>query len=198
MRLHPAPIPRHPVHIIKRQLLAPGNVADGKQRQVVDVLVGVVAHARKDAQVGVARVVDEARRARQELAVDFQRGAPEARVQGLRVGELVEGEEVDVLALGDGGGGAAAVGLGRGDDFAVVAVDELALFDGRLGVDSWGKSFSVFTSSTRIYDLKTHPIPYRGCGISAAVRFALAPPPGWDSSWSTSSRRGTRTAAPWS
>lgn len=100
------------------------------------MLVGVVAHARKDAQVGLARVVDEARRAREELAVDLERRALEARVQRLRVGELVEGEEVDVLALGDGGGGAAAVGFGGGDDFAEVAVDELALFDGYLGSDS--------------------------------------------------------------
>ncbi|KAK1246083.1 hypothetical protein MKX07_005152 [Trichoderma sp. CBMAI-0711] len=136
--LHPGQVPRHhPVDVIKRQLLPPRNVPDGKERQVVNVLVGMVADARKDAQVGLARVVDEARRARQELAVDLERRAPEARVQRVRVGELVEGEEVDVLALGDGGGGAPAVGLGRGDDFAVVAVDELALFDGRLGVDSW-------------------------------------------------------------
>ncbi|KAH6609862.1 hypothetical protein Trco_003208 [Trichoderma cornu-damae] len=118
------------------QLLAAGNVADGKQGQVVDVLVGVVAHAGKDAQVRLARVVDEARRAGEELAVHLQRRALEARVERLRVGELVEGEEVDVLALGDGGGGAAAVGLGGGDDLAEVAVDELAPFDGHLGVDS--------------------------------------------------------------
>lgn len=102
----------------------------------MNVLVSMVAHARKDAQVRLARVVDEARRAGQELAVDLERRALEARVQRRRVGELVEREEVDVLALGDGGCGAAAVGFGRGDDLAEVAVDELALFDGDLRVDA--------------------------------------------------------------
>lgn len=100
--LHLGPILRHTVHIIKRQLLPGRNLPDGKQRQVVNVLVRMVAHARKDAQVGIARVVDEARRPGQELAVHLQRRALEARVQRLRVGEFVEGKEIDVLALGDG------------------------------------------------------------------------------------------------
>ncbi len=50
------------VDVVERELVALGDVLDGEQRQVVDVLVGVVADAREDAQVGLARVVDEARR----------------------------------------------------------------------------------------------------------------------------------------
>jgi hypothetical protein len=134
--LHLRPILRHTVHIIKRQLLPGRNLPDGKQRQVVNVLVRMVAHARKDAQVGIARVVDEARRPGQELAVHLQRRALEARVQRIRVGEFVERKEVDVLALGDGRSGATAVCFSGGDDLAEVAVDELALFDGDLGMDS--------------------------------------------------------------
>lgn len=134
--LHLGPILRHTVHIIKRQLLPGSNLPDGKQRQVVNVLVRMVAHACKDAQVGIARVVDEARRPGQKLAVHLERRALEARVQRLWVGEFVEGEEVDVLALGDGRGGATAVGFGGGDDLAEVAVDELAFFYGDLGMDS--------------------------------------------------------------
>lgn len=67
--LHLGPILRHTVHIIKRQLLPGSNLPDGKQRKVVNVFVRMVAHARKDAQVGLARVVDEARRPGEELAV---------------------------------------------------------------------------------------------------------------------------------
>lgn len=135
-QLHLGPILRHTVHIIKRQLLPGGNLPDGKQRKVVNVLVGMVAHARKDAQAGVARVVDEARRPGEELAVHLQRRALEARVQRLWVGEFVQAKEVDVLALGDGRRSATTVGLGGGDDLAEVAVDELALFDGDLRVDA--------------------------------------------------------------
>lgn len=69
-----------PSEIIKRELLPLGYVLDGKHGQVVDVLVGVVADACEDAHVGVARVVDETGRSGHKLAVDFERGAFEARV----------------------------------------------------------------------------------------------------------------------
>ena len=100
------------------------------------MLIRRVADARVDARVGVARVVDEARGARHELAVDDERAAAEPRVEGGGVVELVEVEEVDVLFLG--GDLAAAVGLGGGDDLADVAVYELALCDVDGGPDAWG------------------------------------------------------------
>lgn len=81
-------------------------------------------------------MVDEARRPGAELAVDFVGGAGEARVHRGGRGELVEREEVDVFALGEGGLLAAPVGFGRGDDFAEVFVDELALLYVDFGSDA--------------------------------------------------------------
>jgi uncharacterized protein (DUF1786 family) len=102
----------------------------------MNVLIRMVTYPRKDSQVGLARVVDEARWSGEELAVHLQRRALETRVQRLRVGELVESEEIDVFALRDGGGGAATVGFCGGDDLAEVAVDELAPFYSYLRVNS--------------------------------------------------------------
>lgn len=55
----------------------------------MDVLVGVVANAGEDAEVGVAAVVDEACRAREVLAVDLEGRATQARVIAVGIGELV-------------------------------------------------------------------------------------------------------------
>jgi len=95
----------------------------------VDVLVGVVPDPGEDAQVGIAAVVDEARRAREVLAVDLEGGAAEPHVVALRVGELVQREQVDVLVLGDLGRVAAPVGFLGGDDLSNVLVDELSTLD---------------------------------------------------------------------
>lgn len=104
----------------------------------MQVLVGRVADARVDARVGVAGMVDEARGARHELAVDDERAAAQARVERGPVVELVEVEEVDVFLLGEGRDSAAVVGLCGGDDLADVAVDELAFCDVDSGPDAWG------------------------------------------------------------
>jgi hypothetical protein len=125
------------VDVVKGELDLGGDVTDGEEGQVVDVLVGVVAHAREDAQVGVAAVVDEARGAAEVLAVDLERGAAEAGVVAVGVGELVQREQVDVLLLHDLGGAAATLGFLRRDDLAHVLVDELAALDRATAVDTW-------------------------------------------------------------
>lgn len=116
-----------PIDIVKRQLLPLRDIPDRKQRQVMNMLIGMIAHARENPQIRIARMVDEPRGAGQELAVDLERRAPQPLVQRLRVPELVEREQVDVLALRDVGLGAAPVRLGRRDHLAHVLVDELAL-----------------------------------------------------------------------
>lgn len=123
---------RNAVDIVKGQLLAFLNILDGKEGQIVKVLVSMIANAGKDPQFRLARVIDESRGTRHELAVHFQGRSPEPRIERRRISELVEGEEVDVLALRDGGGSSAPVGLGRRDNLAKVAVDELTFLDGLL------------------------------------------------------------------
>lgn len=92
----------------------------------MQILIDVVPHARIDPQVRVAGVVDEARGARHELAVDDVGRLAEARVKGGGVVELVEVEEVDVLFVG--GDFAAGGGFAGGYYLADVAVYELAFF----------------------------------------------------------------------
>lgn len=117
------------IYIVKRQLLALGDLLDGKQGQVVDVLISVVAHARKDAHVWVTRVINKASWAGHKFAVNFQRWPFQTGIEGIGVGELVESKEVDVFPLRNRRGGAATICLSGGDDLADVSVDELSFFN---------------------------------------------------------------------
>ena len=101
------------------------------------MLIRVVADPREDAQVRVAGVVDEARGAREVLAVDLERGPAKPRVVAGGGGEFVKREEIDVLMLRDGGGCAALVGFVGRDDLADILVDELPALDGEAAVDAW-------------------------------------------------------------
>jgi hypothetical protein len=96
----------------------------------MNMLIGMVAHAREDTEVGRAGVVDEACGTGQDLSVYLDGRGAENRVMRERVAELVERKEVDVFALRDGGGGASLVRYVRGKDLADVFVDELAALDG--------------------------------------------------------------------
>lgn len=100
------------------------------------MLVRIIADASEDAQVRVARVIDEASGAREVLAVDLERGAAQPRVVAGGGGELVQSEEVDVFVLRDGGGCTAAVGFAGRDDLADVFVDELPALDGEATVNT--------------------------------------------------------------
>lgn len=87
----------------------------------------MVARHQENATVGVARVVHEARRRAEFLPVDY--------VDSLVVDEEVQTEEVGVRVVRDGEV-FAGVGGFLGDDFAEVAVDELARADGVRGAEA--------------------------------------------------------------
>ena len=160
----------------------------------MQVLVGMVADAGKNPQVGVARMVDEACRTRHEFAIHLQRRPSEPRIEWVGIGKLVEREKVHILALRYGGRVAPAVSLGRRDDLAEVAVHKLSLLKGLLCPytcqrSAWGVWDGTDPSST-------YPIHGHRSGKSAAGRCGHARLPGWDSQAHKSSLGGTRTAEP--
>jgi hypothetical protein len=93
----------------------------------------MVACSGKDAQIGIATVVDKSRGPALELTVDLERLAGEAgvdriRIQKLMIQKLIQLEQIDVFAAGEHGLVPAPRGLARGvHDLTEIIVDELAL-----------------------------------------------------------------------
>ncbi|KAG7049842.1 histone-lysine N-methyltransferase [Colletotrichum scovillei] len=111
----------HTVNVVERELLSSGNVAKRKEGEIVNVLVGMVSHARKDTQIRFAGVIDEASRAGHEFAIYLERGA-----LGVFIRELVECEKVHVLLLRNVRGIPSALGFLWCYDLANVVIDELS------------------------------------------------------------------------
>lgn len=102
----------------------------------MDMLVGIVANTCKDSQIRFAAMVDKASGAREIFAVDLEWGATKAGVVALRVGELIQCKEVDVLVLGALGRGTAPVGLFCCDNLANVFVDKVTTRNRELTADA--------------------------------------------------------------
>ena len=95
-------VPHILILVVKRQLLARRDVPFRKERNVVDVRVGVVAAGGVDLEVGLAGVVDEARGAADVHAVD---DVFVGVVRGVAVEGFAGGGELDGVGAGGHLGG---------------------------------------------------------------------------------------------
>lgn len=99
--------------VVDRQLLVGGDVSNGEEGEVIHAAVGEADQRRVDAAVGLAGVVDEARRAAELGGVDLVHGDARFAVAAFVVEVVFEAVE------GEGVGGAVGVG-GVSEFFALV------------------------------------------------------------------------------
>lgn len=90
---------RNSIDIVKGQLFSPGYILDREQGKIMYMFISMITHACKDSHVGLAGVVDKARWARHKLAINLKGRSFESGVERVWVGEFVQREKVNVLAL---------------------------------------------------------------------------------------------------
>lgn len=91
-------------------------------------LIGEMLHNSKDPKIGVTGVVDESCRSRHEFSVNLIRDM-EPFISSIRVGEFVQGKQVNVLLLSRFCFITAILGFVGSKQFSIVAINEVAFFD---------------------------------------------------------------------
>jgi hypothetical protein len=120
--------------VVKRELLACLDVTKREERDLIQESIVLVPGHGVDYTVGITRVIDEARRAAVELAIDLV----EMRIVWH---EFVEGEEIAILALARRF--LTSICFLTGDHFTPICVDELSLgktFGGAQSCIMWSAS----------------------------------------------------------
>jgi len=125
-----------PGDVVKREFDTSWNVLQGKEAQVVQVLIGSVGYHCHDSKVRLARVIDEAGGSGHKLSVDFV-GFSQFLIVLAWVGEFIHRKEIEVLAMK--GLFAAAIGFLRGDDLANIFINKLAFANVILGTNTYRK-----------------------------------------------------------
>ncbi len=118
------------IRVVKGQLGSSSNILQGEEAQIVEWLVGVIRNNGKDAQVGVAGMVDEAGWTGTEFTIYLVRLTSQAGVRAIWIVKLVKGEEVDVLLGSAERGSTSAFSSFAGcDDLTDIAPNVLTTFD---------------------------------------------------------------------